>query len=141
MSAKGSRATAGGAGTRGVTTIPIRATTEAPAHARGAATLWARRAGLDGEILFDLRLLVSELVSNAVRHAAEPIELALEAAPDRVRAEVRDGGEGFEEFLPVPSSDDAVGRGLYVVHRLASRWGIERGPPFCVWFELERRAL
>jgi anti-sigma regulatory factor (Ser/Thr protein kinase) len=140
MSSKGSRAPAAGADTQ-VTTVPVRAAADAPALARGVATLWARRAGLEGELVFDLRLLVSELVSNAVRHAAEPIELALEASADRVRAEVRDGGEGFEEFLPVPSGDDAVGRGLYVVHRLASRWGIDRGPPFCVWFELERRAL
>jgi anti-sigma regulatory factor (Ser/Thr protein kinase) len=139
MSSKGSRAPAGRAGSQ-VTTVPVRAATDAPALARGVATLWAKRAGLEGEILFDLRLLVSELVSNAVRHAAEPIELDLEASADRVRVVVRDGGEGFDEFLPVPSSDAAMGRGLYVVHRLASDWGIERGPPFAVWFELERPA-
>ena len=139
MSPKGSRAPAARAGTQ-VTTVPVRAATDAPALARGVATLWARRAGVAGELMFDLRLLVSELVSNAVRHAAEPIELELEASADRVCVVVRDGGEGFDEFLAVPSSDDAVGRGLYVVHRLASDWGIERGPPFAVWFELERRA-
>jgi anti-sigma regulatory factor (Ser/Thr protein kinase) len=139
MSAKGSRAPAGGAGTE-VTTIPVRAATHAPAIARGAVTAWAKRTGLEAALLFDLRLLVSELVSNAVQHAGEPIELELEAWADRVRARVRDGGEGFDEFLPVPSSDDAVGRGLYVVHRLAAAWGIERGPPFGVWFELDRTA-
>jgi anti-sigma regulatory factor (Ser/Thr protein kinase) len=139
MSSRGLGRRAEGAGTQ-ATTVPVRAATGAPAFARSVATGWATHLGLEGEFLFDLRLLVSELVSNAVRHAAEPIELELEASAERVRVVVRDGGDGFDEFLPVPSSDDAARRGLYVVHRLASDWGIERGPPFGVWFELERPA-
>jgi anti-sigma regulatory factor (Ser/Thr protein kinase) len=120
-----------------VVTVRVRATRDAPRLARQAAGDWALRVGLEGEVLFDLRLLVSELVANAVQHAADPIEVDFEASAGRLRVRVLDGGEGFDEFLPVPSSDDAVGRGLYLVHCVASRWGIERGPPFGVWFELE----
>lgn len=140
MSSQGSRAPARGVATA-ATTIAVHASTGAPAFARRTATDWAERAGLAGVILHDLRLLVSELVSNAVRHGAEPIELGLELSADRIRTVVRDGGAGFDEFFPVPSSDDAVGRGLYVVHCVAADWGIDRGPPFAVWFELARPGL
>src|SRR4051794_7926760 len=83
-------------------------------------------------------LLTSELVSNAVRHAASRLGLDVCAEPeiDLVRIEVRDA----DERLPVvraPEPDADGGRGMFLVEALARRWGAEpeRGGKV-VWFEL-----
>jgi anti-sigma regulatory factor (Ser/Thr protein kinase) len=127
---------------RGSTSIRLDATTAAPARARGAVTRWGEDVGLDDALLLDLRLLVSEVVTNAVRHGrlapVDEIELGVDLAGERVRVQVRDGGGGFDEYLPVPSADDVSGRGLYLVHQISSAWGLDPGPPFGIWFELER---
>jgi serine/threonine-protein kinase RsbW len=134
---KGSSAPMGG------TSIRLDATTAAPARARGAVTRWGEEVGLDAALLLDLRLLVTELVTNAVRHGrlepVDEIELGVECGGESVRVQVRDSGAGFDEFLPIPSGDDVSGRGLYLVHQVASAWGVDPGPPFGIWFELERR--
>jgi anti-sigma regulatory factor (Ser/Thr protein kinase) len=108
----------------------------------------ARRAleALDDEVssqtLQDLRLLVSELVTNSVRHAglteAQTIELKVKVLSNSVRVEVNDQGAGFE---PVPRSvrdDDESGWGLYLVSRLSDRWGVSSDGVTRVWFELAR---
>jgi anti-sigma B factor antagonist len=91
-------------------------------------------------------LLTSELVTNAVLHPApdddRPIELRISAYPDRVRVEVIDSGPGFDpDSLPERGrKPDSGGRGLMVVDRLASRWGVRPSSAvdgrFCVWYEL-----
>ena len=92
--------------------------------------------------LADARLLVSELVTNALRHAelgdADVITLVLEADERALRIEVRDPGPGFELAEPAPDPARSSGWGLYLVRELADRWGVERGPATCVWFELDR---
>ena len=100
--------------------------------------------GLDGRLptdqLGDVRLLVSELVTNAVRHAAldpgQEIELRGELAKGRVRVEVSDPGTGFEPEV-TPSPDRGSGWGLYILDRLAHRWGVVKNEPNVVWFELD----
>jgi anti-sigma regulatory factor (Ser/Thr protein kinase) len=89
-----------------------------------------------------LRLLVSELVTNSVRHAAAsstPVGLALRIADGTVRVEVHDGGSGFEPGTPQPRSAEAGygGYGLFLVERMASRWGVETDDGTRVWFELD----
>jgi anti-sigma regulatory factor (Ser/Thr protein kinase) len=122
--------------------IRLDATTAAPASARRAVTRWGNAVRVDEALLRDLRLLVTELVTNAVRHGRlgprDEIDLEVEYGGECVRVSVRDGGAGFDEYLPIPSGDDVSGRGLYAVHRIASAWGIEPGPPFGIWFELAR---
>jgi anti-sigma B factor antagonist len=91
-------------------------------------------------------LLASELVTNAVLHPApaedQPIELRISAYPDRVRVEVVDSGPGFDpdSLAERERKPESGGRGLMVVDRLASRWGIRPSSPgdgrFCVWYEL-----
>jgi anti-sigma regulatory factor (Ser/Thr protein kinase) len=81
-------------------------------------------------------LLTSELVSNAIRHAASRLALDVRCEPDLVRIEVHDA----DERLPVvrsPGPDAVGGRGLLLVESLARRWGAEpeRGGKV-VWFEL-----
>ena len=86
----------------------------------------------------DLTLLVSELVTNAVRHArGDRFEVRLEVRPDVVRLEVHDEGDGFEPEI-APSDDGSGGYGLYIVDRLADRWGVERDAGGVTWVELDR---
>ena len=108
----------------------------------------ARRAldALDEKVsartLEDLRLLVSELVTNSVRHAGlkemQTIELKVKLLPETVRVEVNDQGTGFEPTPRSASSEDQSGWGLYLVSRLADRWGVSSDGVTRVWFELTR---
>ena len=88
----------------------------------------------------DLRLIVSELVTNVVRHAAldpeQEMELRVDLAQGRVRVEVSDPGTGFQPQL-TPAPDRGSGWGLYILDRLAHRWGVIRNEPNVVWFELD----
>jgi len=96
---------------------------------------------VDGRVLDDIRLLVSELVTNAVRHADGPnggeVALDVKIESSRVRVEVADPGGGFD---PQPRDDD-MGRpggwGLYLVDRIADRWGVIRNRMNRVWFEID----
>lgn len=106
----------------------------------------ARRAveQLAGEVRPDLvsatRLLVSELVTNSVRHGGgERVSLTLDApASTRLRCEVRDGGVGFAPAPRQGPYTDPGGWGLVLVDRLVDCWGV-RGTPTKVWFELSSR--
>jgi anti-anti-sigma factor len=94
------------------------------------------------EAAFNVRLLVTELVGNSIRHAglssADSIVLRLRLSDDLLRAEVTDRGPGFQR----PSSDDAAGHGLQLVDALADRWGAHPTPDkdgWLVWFEIDLR--
>lgn len=101
---------------------------------------------LDGHFpadrLGDVRLLVSELVTNAVRHAGlserDEIRLTVQESPGGLRVEVGDPGTGFDWTGRDRDAAEAGGWGLYLVAELADRWGVERGTDTCVWFELDR---
>ncbi len=87
-----------------------------------------------------LKLLVSELVTNAVRHGGDgrPVELRVRWNAD-VRVEVCDHGDGFTPAPRVGALDEPGGFGLYLVGRLADRWGVETSDGTTVWFVLRRR--
>jgi anti-sigma regulatory factor (Ser/Thr protein kinase) len=87
-----------------------------------------------------LRLLVSEVVTNAVRHggSSEPVELHATWNAE-VRIEVCDQGDGFTPAARNGALDDPGGFGLLLVGRLADRWGVETGGGTTVWFVLRRR--
>jgi anti-sigma regulatory factor (Ser/Thr protein kinase) len=112
----------------------------APGLARRAVEAFA--AWLDEDSLERARLLVSELVANSVRHAGMgpldtlEISVTLDAS---LRVEVRDGGRGFPG-AGHPRHDlrgGAEGLGFLLLDALASRWGVEHGPPTVVWFETQ----
>lgn len=88
----------------------------------------------------DLRLLVSEVVTNAIRHAGtgpeDRVGLRIDVRGSRVRVEVRDEGSGFVFRRTKADPARASGWGLYLVAELADRWGIEDDQQTCVWFEL-----
>jgi anti-sigma regulatory factor (Ser/Thr protein kinase) len=92
-------------------------------------------------LAFDVRLLVSELVTNSVRHAEigpeDSITLNVAVDDGNVRVEVMDNGPGFD---PPEAADDADatrerGWGLFFVTQLADRWGVDKDGGL-VWFEI-----
>ena len=88
-----------------------------------------------------MRLLVSELVTNSVRHSGSPVgskvELAVSASSNTIRVEVADAGRGFEPTPRSTSRTEAGGWGLHLVDRLAHRWGVDRRDRVRVWFEID----
>jgi anti-sigma regulatory factor (Ser/Thr protein kinase) len=110
--------------------------TTAPGIARRSVERWFSRE-LDASELARLKLLTSELVSNAVIHGTGQISLRASSDTDRVLVEVIDEGHGFEQVLREHEFDRVGGRGLMIVDAEASRWGIHEGTTH-VWFELER---
>jgi len=94
---------------------------------------------LEPQRLGDLQLLLTELVSNAVVHGQGEVVVRLQLDNDIVRGEVIDQGHGFEREMRVRGPDEVGGRGLMLVDRLTSRWGIHEGTTH-VWFELPARA-
>jgi anti-sigma regulatory factor (Ser/Thr protein kinase) len=93
--------------------------------------------------LEDARLMVSELVTNSIRHgnlgAGQNIELRADVEGDALRVEVRDPGGGFELQPRTAGSQEDSGWGLYLVGRLAERWGVISDGSTMVWFEIPLR--
>jgi len=108
-------------------------------RARDAVGRLARE--LSDRRLGDLRLLVSEVVTNSVRHAGltsdDTIRLHFSVHPGSVRVEVHDPGPGFIPGPVQPDLTEPGGWGLFLVEQLAERWGVERGDTTRVWFELD----
>jgi anti-sigma regulatory factor (Ser/Thr protein kinase) len=92
----------------------------------------------------ELLLLLTELVTNAVRHGGAvdgvPVEVAVAESGHGLRVAVTDPGPGFEwHGRQAGTAPRESGYGLYLVDRVAHRWGIERGESSTtVWFELSR---
>lgn len=121
--------------------LQLNPTPRAVAEARGAVT--QRFGHLPPAALDDLRLLITELVSNAVLHSnLEPDELLcvrVSRDHDRLHAEVADGN-GTGDIRPKPLSPSTPGGfGLHLVDELSDRWGVRHGRRTCVWFELTPR--
>ncbi|MEW1637499.1 ATP-binding protein [Streptomyces sp. NPDC093801] len=99
----------------------------APARARRDVTLCLRTWGLDA-LVDDARLIVSELVANAVQHtASRRIGVSVTRHPDHVRIVVTD----TSRTLPDPAThtlggEAESGRGLQLVDQFATRWGSKR---------------
>ncbi|WP_406209574.1 ATP-binding protein [Kitasatospora sp. NBC_01560] len=88
----------------------------------------------------DVLLLVSELATNACRHAGGPDQLVLAASAGTLRIEVLDGSDTPPRPRVPHSPLHAGGHGLHTVALLASRWGhLPRvdGPGKAVWVEID----
>jgi len=85
-------------------------------------------------------LITSELVTNAVVHPVHQkgaaIGLRIGTDLGRIRIEVSDSGHGFEPGTLTRDDNAVGGRGLVIVDRGATRWGISNNDGFSVWFEL-----
>ena len=114
---------------------------EATAPARARAELRAFLAGddLSAERLYELQWLVSELVTNAVRHgslAGDAVEVVFERLHDELHVSVADAGRGVSApAVRAQRSGDRSGRGLLAVQRLSDEWAAELRAGRCaVWF-------
>jgi anti-sigma regulatory factor (Ser/Thr protein kinase) len=89
-----------------------------------------------GDAALDVQVVVSELVTNAIRADCHRLSLALEGHHSYVRIATTDDGPGVPVKLE-PAPDQNHGRGLQVVDALSSRWGFDheaRGKT--VWADL-----
>ncbi|MER5883416.1 SpoIIE family protein phosphatase [Streptomyces sp. NPDC001941] len=110
----------------------------APGRARRLARRALARWDLE-ELSDSVELLVSEVVTNAVRYAERPVTLRL-LRTDVLRCEVGDDSPQLPRQRRARETDEG-GRGLFLVNRLARRWGATRlSTGKVVWFELPTRA-
>ncbi len=82
-------------------------------------------------------LLLSEVVTNAVRHAPGTVHITVTLFGDRVHARVRDENPRTPQLR---APDETGGRGIQLLQRLATRWGVEQHPGDgkTVWFEVAK---
>lgn len=94
---------------------------------------------VDPDTVGDAELLVTELVTNAIRHGAlspgDSISVRVRSTGDSLCVEVSDPGAGFDRAAVGPRPDHTGGFGLFLLSRMAHAWGIA-DPPTRVWFEL-----
>ncbi len=121
--------------------IRVRIAGDQEAAGRARAELARLRSMLDDPVIENIRLLVTELVTNSVRHArASTIELMVVVSRSRVHVEVANPGGGFEPRPSGPEDSDC-GWGLFLIDRLSDDWGVAQGSGADyqrVWFELAR---
>jgi serine/threonine-protein kinase RsbW len=118
----------------------------APAAARSAvADFLADRVA--PVVLDDAQLLVTELVTNSVRHSGMPatadVIVRVEITPAIVLLDVEDPGRGGAIAPHPPDAETGGGFGLNIVHALSDRWGIEHAAHegTQVWAQLARTPL
>jgi GAF domain-containing protein len=123
-----------GTGQGGMSTLYLEPVVESTTQARHWVS--ARLSDLPLEVAECAALLTSELVTNAVLHAATPLSVTLHVLTGRIRVDVADGSPvipALKEYGP----DAATGRGLTLFNTLASGWGVHPVPGGkIVWFEL-----
>jgi signal transduction histidine kinase len=121
--------------------LELERSVDAPAIARAAASGLCHDLRINPSMRHTCMLLVSEVVSNAVRHSDgppdAPIRLTAEASEDAVRITVTDAGTGFTPQIAGPGRPDG-GYGLYLLERAARSWGTDSVGGTRVWFELPR---
>jgi anti-sigma regulatory factor (Ser/Thr protein kinase) len=103
-------------------------------------------AGVPPECRDDAMLVLSELVSNAVKHAAPlpdgQITVSWQVADDVLHVEITDGGSGTRPSASVAVLSALGGRGLDIVRMVASQWGVtEDDGTVTVWAEVPRTHL
>ncbi len=122
----------------------IPSTPGAAASLRRALACFADQ--LHSELLDDVGLLATELVSNSITHAGDANEhiliriLSYTDTNAAVRVEVTDDGSGFMPREFVPSIEETHGRGLFIIETIADRWGIEGDGPTRVWLEIDGKS-
>ena len=109
--------------------ISLAASPDAPARARAEVTAWLGQDGLDRTLIDHARLLVSEFVTNCVRHAQitpdQPLRLTASLRTQTLRVELHDDGTHGTVAWRTPQQHNG-GYGLDLVAHLSSAWGIER---------------
>lgn len=127
---------------RALVVIPVQIHEELPKDPGSAAS--ARRVlerlgdRLDEGTLANARLLVTELVANAVQHVEAPGALGLDVTlrDGTLRVALTDPGVGFVPQPRRPDAPNDSGWGLHFVDQIAERWAVELDGGVGVWFEL-----
>jgi anti-sigma regulatory factor (Ser/Thr protein kinase) len=119
----------------GTVSVTLPRDARAPGLARQALSELEGR--VDPSRLADVRLLVTELVTNGVKYGGDgPVRLNVSTAGNRLRAEIVDQGKGFVPRERARRLDEVGGWGLHLVERLTDRWGTHSGSTH-VWFEID----
>ena len=113
--------------------------------ARHAFADQMNEAGLTGEVMDDAVLVLSELVSNAIRHAdplpSGEITVRWSVREDAVRLEITDGGAPTRPQASLAALSSLGGRGLQIVRTVSSQWGVtEDDHKVTVWADVPRSA-
>jgi serine/threonine-protein kinase RsbW len=111
-----------------VVTLPFRASSARSVRARITGDLTQTR--VSAAVVDDARVVVSELVSNSIRHA-DPLPsgrllVAWRLAHDAVVVAVTDGGSSSTPRVAHTGDDALGGRGMAIVETLARRWWVEQ---------------
>lgn len=128
-------------GTSSVQMLPYTASSVGVARRRLIGDLI--QVGVDEAAACDAGLVLSELISNALRHATplagSLVKVAWELSGDCVQVAVSDGGGASVPRVSRPAANALGGRGLGIVDRLSLRWGVftrQDGAETTVWAAL-----
>jgi anti-sigma regulatory factor (Ser/Thr protein kinase) len=100
---------------------------ESAADARMWLTSFLHERDVDEPTVMDAALIVSELVTNALRHGEGATVLRAALSATEVQVSVTDSGDGEPRMLP-PDPDRVGGLGLVVVDRVSAEWGVAPFP-------------
>jgi anti-sigma regulatory factor (Ser/Thr protein kinase) len=119
-------------------TLPAKAV--APSIARG--TLDPLQSRLSEDTYYVVQLLVTELITNSLRHAefseSDAIDIQVDVDDRRTHVAVCDpGGDDLPRLLE-QDLESTGGRGLFLVDAMADQWGVRTNSRTCVWFELRK---
>jgi anti-sigma regulatory factor (Ser/Thr protein kinase) len=93
---------------------------------------------LSAKRLYEAELLVSEVVTNALRYGQAPVALAVDCTAHYVLVRVRNRGAGRPRVID-PDPTDEHGRGLLLLDVMSDKWGVQGDrAETVVWFTLER---
>ena len=121
----------------------IHCDSRAPATARQQVSEFLKRSGISHDVVNDVVLAVSELVTNAVEAGATSIELRLDVTGRGITISVGDDTGGWPT-LTSPDPYATRGRGLAIVAKTAAQWDVERsdnGKKVTACFATNRRQL
>ena len=126
--------------------VSLAPTVTAPVLARAEVTAWLTRERDAGAFIEVAKLLISELVTNCLRHASitpdQPLRLTASLRATTLRLELRDDGtQGTIARRAPQQSGIGGGFGLDLVAQLSNSWGVERDAHgTTVWLELSAPA-
>ena len=125
------------AGREVIARLSLRLPSEPRSAGEARRALDSLEGGVEQTLVARTRLLLTELVTNSIRHAGgDSVHVEIAVFGDRIRVGVHDEGPGFE---PARVRRDGVtgGWGLVLVRRMSDRWGVGEGGSR-VWFEIDR---
>ena len=123
--------------------LTARETARFPVEPASVAAARAWLLGRSSELLAgqrpeDLALVLSEIVTNAVRHGGGQVVISITPKPEFLCVQVTDDGPGFVPRPGAMASEPSGGFGLFIVERLVRRWGLTREAQRTrVWFEFD----